>query len=115
MRSFRHLKPAEISEIISAHHAGVSQAELARRFSVDHSTIHYHLEKFERSYPEEGGVYAVLKAKVRKVCAHPSGRCNFCGEMWDGLMRQERTQIATLTRKLADAQSRLRIAGLPVE
>lgn len=115
MRSFRHLSQSEISEIVTLHGDGVPKPVLAEQFGVDRSTITYHLTKFQRSYPEDGSVYAVIKSQVRKKCAHPSGRCTFCGEMWDELRRVEREQIRALTARLEDAHSRLRIAGLAVE
>lgn len=116
MRHFQHLTNAQIHEIIAAYTGGEeTQAELARRFGVDHSTIHYHIQKYERAYPEEGGIYATLKVSVRKVCVHPSGRCTICGDMWDELRREERALIASLQKQLSEAQSKLRVAGLLVE
>lgn len=115
MRNFRHLNNDEITEIVMAFTGGESQASLAKRFSVDHSTIHYHVNKFDRSYPEQGGIYAVLKTKVRKECHHPSSRCTLCGTMRDEFSRIEREQIRKLTIALKDAHSRLRVAGLFVE
>jgi hypothetical protein len=115
MRSFRHLSKAEISDIVASHYGGESQASLARRLNVDHSTIHYHLRQYERAYPEEGGVYALIKVETRKVCIHPSARCTICGEMSDMLMRGEREEIRKLTVALEEANSRLRVAGLFVE
>ena len=114
-RHFRHLTRAEISEIIARHKGGETNVALAQEFRCDPSTISYHVTKFERSYPEEGGVYALIKVQMRKTCVHPSGRCNYCGDMWDGLMREERETIQKLTRELEDAKSRLRVAGLLME
>lgn len=113
MRSFRHLTSTEIRDIITSHLAGVTQAALARRFGVDHSTIHYHLEKFREAYPEQGGIYAYVKVSVRRECLHPSGRCTVCGEMWDKLERQERATIRSLKKQLAAPTSRLEAAGIP--
>lgn len=115
MRNFRHLSQSEISEIVTLHGDGVPKTTLAEQYGVDRSTITYHVTRFQRSYPEDGSVYAIIKAKARKNCAHPSGRCTFCGEMWDELRRAERTQIRELSARLDDALSRLRIAGLAVE
>lgn len=115
MRHFRHLSRAEITDIVVSHNSGETQASLARRFGVDHSTIIYHVRKYEGSYLEDGSIYAVVKANVRSVCVHPSSRCTLCGEMRDELLRTERDQIRRLEAQLSDANSRLRIAGLNVE
>lgn len=116
MRSFRHLTKAQIEDIVASHFAGPeSDADIARRLGVDHSTVHYHIRQYERAYPEQGGVYAIIKSQVRKSCIHPSGRCTICGDMWDELRRQELDTIHKLTTALADAHSRLRVAGLHVE
>lgn len=115
MRQFRHLSRAEISEIIVSHNAGETQASLAQRFGVDHSTIHYHLNKYQKAYPEQGGIYAVIKVNVRKTCVHPSSRCTLCGKMRDELSRVERETIRQLRANLKDAMMRLRLAGEDVE
>ena len=115
MRHFRHLSRAEITDIVFSFEAGEKQADLARRFNVDHSTINYHVEKFRTAYPEQGDIYAVIKTDIRRTCVHPSSRCTFCGTMKDELQRSERELITRLTRELADAQTTLRMAGLLVE
>lgn len=115
MRNSRQLNRAEITEIIASYSLGETQADIARRYNVDHSTINYHIQKYRRAYPEEGGVYALIKVQQRKVCVHPSGVCTICGEMWDELRRAEREAIKDLQKRLDDAHSRLRIAGLAVE
>lgn len=114
MRHFRHLTKDEITDIIVSYTSGKdNKASLARRFNVDHSTIIYHLDKYETAYPEQGGIYAYMKVRVRRECLHPSGRCTICGEMWDKLERQERAKIRTLTKQLAAATGRLEAAGIP--
>jgi hypothetical protein len=115
MRTFRHLTTAEISDIILSFIQGETKAGLARRFNIDHSTVHYHVAKYERSYPEQGGVYAVIKMQAKKVCQHPSSKCLVCGEMWDQIRRAERAKIERLTKELARAQEGLRLAGMLVE
>jgi transposase-like protein len=112
MRHFRHLSGTEITEIVVAFNDGESQASLARRFGVDHSTINYHVAKYQEAYPEQGGIYAYLKVRTRRDCIHPSGRCTTCGEMWDMLARKERDQIAGLTKQLTEARRLLAAAGL---
>lgn len=114
MRTFRHLTKDQITDIIVSFTSGqATKAELARRYTVDHSTIIYHLEKYQAAYPEEGGIYSFMKVKVRRECLHPSGRCTLCGEMWDKLERQERATIRRLTKQLAEASHRLEAAGIP--
>jgi hypothetical protein len=118
MRTFRHLTKAEIKEIIVAYHTEKPQptkADLGRRFNVDHSTINYHLARYERTYPEDGGVYALINVDIRKTCVHPSSRCTFCHQMRDEIERSERAQIAKLTAELERARSWMRIHGIPVE
>lgn len=115
MRTFRHLTRDEIADIIACHTGGETQASLALRFEVDHSTINYHVKRYRQAYPEGGGIYAAIKTQARKICIHPSGRCTLCGEMWDELRRQERDIIERLTKALSTANSRLRSAGFPVE
>jgi IS30 family transposase len=115
MRTFRQLTQTEVSAIILAHTEGATNALLAEEYDVDPSTISYHVKKYERSYPEQGGIYATLKIQVRKTCIHPSSRCTICTEMMDHLLREERELIRTLRVRLEDAHSRLRVAGLFVE
>lgn len=115
MRNFRHLTKTEISEIIQLHLGGAKHATIADQFTVDPSTINYHVTKFERACPEDRSLYAVIKVQARKECAHPSGRCTLCGEMWDELRRIERQQIAELRAHLGDALSRLKVAGVDVK
>lgn len=115
MRHFRHLSKAQIMEIVAMHHDGLTHAQIAIKFDVDRSTVSYHVEKYDSAYPEQPSFYASLKAKIKKTCIHPSSRCTICGLMRDELIRPERELIATLTKQLADAHSRLRIAGIPVE
>lgn len=115
MRHFRHLTRAEITEIIVSHNAGEMQADLARRFGVDHSTINYHLGKYRAAYPEQGGIYSLIKVDVARVCLHPSSKCTLCGEMRDEIRREETEIIAKLRRALDAANYTLRVHGLGVE
>lgn len=115
MRSFRHLSRAEISEIIVRHHQGETNVALATSFGVDPSTISYHIKQYERAYPEQGGIYAFIKIRVRKTCIHPSARCTLCSLMWDQIARAERDEIIALKRALDAANSKLRVCGMPVE
>jgi IS30 family transposase len=115
MREFRHLSKSQISELISLHLEGLNQAAIALRLEVDPSTVSNHLKRYNSAYPEERSLYASLKAKARKVCIHPSGRCTLCGEMWDELRRTELVQVATLQSHLRDALSRLKVAGVDVK
>lgn len=115
MRHFRHLTKAEISDIVASHAQGETQASLARRYGIDHSTVHYHVQAYERAYPEQGGIYAVIKVDTRKTCLHPSSRCTICGEMKDELIRVERETIRTLSERLERANSLLRTEGYDVE
>lgn len=115
MRHFRHLTRSEISEIVVAHQEGQTRAAIAQRYDVDPSTVSYHIQKFERAYLEEGTVYSLVKVDIRKTCVHPSSRCTFCGIMRDELARTERETIRTLTARLHNANSKLRMAGLPVD
>lgn len=113
MRTFRHLTRAEITDLIVRHYQGEKNSVLAAELKVDASTVSYHIKKYERAYPEQGGVYALVKADMQRVCVHPSGRCTICAVMWDELRREERNRITELERDLAEAKERLRAAGLP--
>lgn len=115
MRRFSRLSRAEIAEIVQASHDGESHTSLAGRFQVDRTTITYHLRKYDLAFPEQGGVYALIKKKAQRACVHPSSRCTLCHIMLDELMRGERETIRLLTEKLAVAHNRLLRAGLPVE
>lgn len=114
-RRFSHLTRQQIAEIVQRSNDGESHTSLAAHFQVDRTTITYHLRKYDLAFPEQGGVYAVIKANAQRECVHPSSRCTLCHLMQDELMRGERDTIRLLTQRLAAAEHRLRRAGLPVE
>lgn len=115
MRSFRHLTRTEITEIIHLKLEGVGNNDLAERYGCDPSTISYHFKQYKKAYPEEGGIYALIKIEVRRKCIHPSSVCTLCGMMRDELSRKEREIIESLGRRLNDAHSTLRSVGFDVE
>ena len=75
----------------------------------------YHVNRYDDAYPEDRSVYAVIKAKQKKACLHPSSRCTLCGLMRDELYRTEWRTIERLTEELAVATRKLVRAGLAVE
>lgn len=115
MRTFRHLSASEITDLIVAFHQGETQTALALRFDIDRSTVHYHIKKYQRTYPEQGGIYAFIKAKAQRTCGHPSSRCTLCSLMFDEIRREEREEIARLTFQLGRAHEMLRSNGFSVE
>ena len=114
-RRFNHLDRVMIQNIITSYHDGEAKAAIAKRLGIDNATVHYHINKYERTYPEQGNVYSLVKVEFKRVCTHPSLRCSLCGYHVDMIHRRELETIAALTSKLEDARSRLRQAGLSVE
>lgn len=113
MRQFSHLSKADVADIINSFNAGETKTQIALRYGIDHSTVIYHIRKYERQGSSD--VYSVITVQAPKPCIHPSTRCLVCGVPQDELRRIERDTIRDLTNKLRDAQERLRIAGIPVE
>lgn len=132
-RHFSHLSQVQIRQIISAFNEGEPKLHIARRFGIDHSTVHYHVSKFEQAYPQTD-IYPLVAFEPQKVCIHPSLKCAVCGQHKDAMHREERKHIRDLTaqvvpvvckaqielighlrRRLAIAHQRLEAAGLPVE
>ena len=103
MRHFRHLGRDEITEIIVSYNSGVRQADLARQFNVDHSTIDYHVRKYQTAYPEQGGIYSLIKIGIKRECHHPSSKCTLCGLMSDEL-RRDRVELPAQTPEPAAVQ-----------
>ena len=79
---------------------GEKQADIARRLRVDHSTVHYHLDKL--SLYTETQIYALL----RPQCAdgHLSFKCLVCGRPHDNVKSEEFELIAGLRREVAKLQ-----------
>lgn len=114
-RRFCHLSQTEIRDIITSHQSGEPKLSIARRLAIDNSTVHYHIRKFEQSYPEQGGVYALIRSNLRMECQHPSYKCLVCGKAQDAIQGEERRLIRELTARLAVANERLKRAGYVVE
>lgn len=118
MSNFRQLTKSDISDIVVEFQAGVTQAELARRYQVHHTTILYHVKKHDQSYYGDQDFYYFAKRHKHEpppLCLHPSARCFVCGMLWDEIERPELEIIAKLTKELAEARSTLRIYGHDVE
>lgn len=115
-RQFTHLSKAEIREIARAYYADKEpKASIAKRLTIDVTTVGYHLRKYEKSYPENPSIYSVVRIEHRKECTHPSVKCMLCGLAEDNIRTHEREQISTLTARLHRANERLQRHGFEVE
>lgn len=98
-RRFRHLKKAEIAQIIALHIQQVPNRDIAIQIACDISTVRYHITR------HENGHRPLITTPSPNVCTHPSLKCLLCGRALDYLRRQEREQIRHLTEKLAKANA----------
>jgi hypothetical protein len=110
-----HLSKVEIRDIVSAYCNGEAKSAIATRLSIDHSTVIYHIRRYEKTYVEEPTVYALIKAQMRKKCAHPSKKCMLCGMAEDRLRTHDAEEIRTLSARLKRANERLARSGMDVE
>lgn len=115
-KRFTHLSQIEIRDIVSSFfNSGESKASIAQRLEIDHSTVHYHIKRYQKSYVEQSSVYALVKSGFRKECTHPSVKCSLCGVFQDNIRTEDRETIRELTAKLTVANRRLQAAGLYIE
>lgn len=114
-RTFTHLSQVEIRDIVSSFYGGEAKSAIATRLAIDKSTVDYHVRKYEKTYPEQSSVYALVKVSVKKTCAHPSFKCSLCGTYKDAVHRDEKEVIRELTDALATAHARLKNAGIIME
>lgn len=107
------LSPDTIRDILTKHSQGQAVTKIAREYSVDSSTVRYHVEKFERVYGSTDNVYMLIKS-VQKVCQHHSLKCLVCGKAQDSIHRQELTEIHQLKTKLKQANTILAREGYEI-
>lgn len=98
------LLPETIKEILEKHSQGVPVQQIAKEYSVDGSTVRYHVERFERGYSNTSKFYLVVQ-KVQKVCHHPSFKCLVCGVAHDSIHRRELEQIGQLTARVKELET----------
>lgn len=94
------LSKQSIQEIVISYKSGESQASLAKRFSIDHSTVRYHVDKYDESLLYGSGVYTLIRVNAQDACVHPSTVCSVCGKRHDTLHRDERLKIKELEQEL---------------
>jgi len=112
-RQFTHLSQVEIRDIVTSYYTnGEAQNVIASRLGIDHSTVHYHIRKYNNALPEESNVYSLVKISMKRTCTHPSLKCHLCGSLQDNLLTVEKRTIADLTAKLQVANERLEKHGL---
>lgn len=98
-RKFRHLKPDEIREMIALHQEGVPRAEIAKQYTIDPTTVRYHVDRFERGFTRSS-VYTIISTPIRRECNHPSLKCLVCGMAQDHIHRRELETIRDLKTEL---------------
>ena len=98
------LLPATIKEMLVKHSEGIPVSQIAREYSVDSSTVRYHVERFEKVYGSTENVYCLVK-QVQKVCHHPSMKCLVCGVAHNAIHRRELEEITHLQTQLEQAKA----------
>ena len=98
------LLPETIKEILVKHSQGVAIALLAKEYSVDTSSVRYHVEKFEKIYGSTDKIFLEVQ-KVQRVCHHPSTKCLVCGVAQNIIRRRELEEIRNLKTKLEEAKT----------
>lgn len=79
MKTKWKLKPNEISKILSLFYdEGWCKNDIAKKFHVDHSTIHYHIKKSES---ENGFISNVRVKRPRQYSTLPDDNIDFDGEV----------------------------------
>lgn len=107
-KEFRHLDKNEIKDIIVMHQQGVPKLQIAKKYKIDNSTVHYHVNKYMEvvGENEDPSFYAVIKSSFRYECKHPSLKCTVCGKANDNIHSEQSVTIRTLREELKDIKSR---------
>lgn len=108
------LLPETIKEILKKHSKGIAISKIAKEYSVDTSSIRYHVEKFERIYGTTDKIFIEVQKKQR-VCDHPSTKCLICGIAQNAIHRRELAEIRNLKTKLEEAKAILARYGHEIE
>lgn len=108
------LSQEQVREMIVAAAQGVPRTKIAQQYSVDNSTVRYHIERFESKYGSTTAIYSLIPPKS-KACTHPSLKCLLCGKAQDAIRRRELETIKELTIKLEQAQAILARYGYELE
>lgn len=103
MRHFKQLSDAQIRQIYVAYLSGEPKLAIARRFNIDNSTVHYHVNKINGG--GRGPVYALIAPQCAK--GHTSFKCLVCGKAHDNIMSEEFQEIIRLRRRVQELESQL--------
>lgn len=107
------LSKNKIYQIVMAADQGRGPSQIAKEFSVDSSTVRYHVELFENTYGSTSAVYSLIPKP--KACNHPSSKCLVCGQAWDQVHRRELEEIMQLKHKLQRAEGLLSRFGYTLD
>ena len=101
-RSFKHLNSDQIKGIIELHVQQVPKLKIAERYGIDNSTVHYHINKYERTIGdiESADFYSIVKVGIRAECNHPSLKCSCCGKYEDNLKSEQSQKIIKLEEQI---------------
>ena len=101
-RTFKHLDSDTIKSIIELHVQQMPKLRIAEKFGIDNSTVHYHINKYERTVGdmESGDFYSIVKVGIRSECKHPSLKCSCCGKYEDNLKSEQSQKIIELQDQL---------------
>lgn len=98
----RRLTKQEIEDLIKAHLNNIPNGQIAIQFTIDASTVRYHIARFKRGKWVSGEDYP-LPSKT--ACIHPSLKCLVCGIAQNQIRRRELDTIRQLQAKLARANA----------
>ena len=86
----------------------VPKLRIAERFGIDNSTVHYHINKYERTVGdlESADFYSIVKVGIRAECNHPSLKCSCCGKYEDNLKSEQNQKIMKLEEQIKKYISR---------
>lgn len=103
MRHFKQLSDAQIRQIYVAYLSGEPKLAIARRFNIDNSTVHYHVNKINGG--GRGPVYALIAPQCAK--GHTSFKCLVCGKAHDNIMSEEFQLIIRLKLRIQQLEQQL--------
>lgn len=103
MRTFRHLSDQQRRSLVVGLLSDEPKLSIARRLSIDNSTVHYHAKKLARLTREQ------LHALIQPPCApcgrgHISFKCLVCGTAHDNVKSEEFGEIRRLRGVIADLE-----------
>lgn len=106
MRHFSHLSHDDIRTIIkSVILLNEPKTHVAKRLNIDHSTVIYHVKKYE-GLPRER-VVALITPKC-EACSCTSMQCKQCGKFADNIKSDEYQEIYRLRQQVKDLTFKLK-------